>query len=375
MDIKRVAYLILLLFYLVGCKEVKTVSPAPVDVNAFIVEAQTIPADFEFVGVAKSSHPVEIMSRVEGYLESIDYTEGSLVNVNDPLFQIDPRQFEASVIMAEGALEREKAALWRATKSVERIAPLYKKNAASERDLDNAVGAMLAAQASVITAEGNLVKAKLDLSYTKITAPIKGLTGRSAYQPGTLITPNVNGLLTYISVLDPIWVLFSVTNNDLLKLNAEKQTEKVIIPETKDYTVYLTLSDGSSFPYKGKVNFLSPILDPKTGTMMVRAEFPNPDSQLLPGAFVKAKVVGAQRPNAIIVPQTAIFQGKGGMYVFVINSDNTLSRRKVQVGEWYKNYWVINDGLTVGEKIVAEGVNKVDEGTKVNVVAESCYVL
>lgn len=358
-----------------GAKKEVSPPPAPIDVKAFVVEAHTIPADFEFVGVAKSSHPVEIMSRVEGYLQSIDYVEGSLVNVGDPLFQIDPRQFEASVIMAEGALEREKAALWRATRSVERIAPLYKKNAASERDLDNAVGTMLAAQASVITAEGNLIKAKLDLSYTKITAPIKGLTGRSAYQPGTLITPNVNGLLTYISVLDPIWVLFSVTNSDLLKLNAQKQTDKILVPEQKDYTVTLTLSDGSAFPYSGKVNFLSPILDPKTGTMTVRAQFPNPQNELLPGAFVKAKVIGAMRPNAIIVPQTAVFQGSGGMFVFVINSDNTVSKRKVQTGDWYQNYWVIENGLTIGEKIIAEGVNRIDDGIKVNVIDQTHYDL
>lgn len=345
----------------------------PIDVKAFEVQAHTIPADFEFVGVAKSSHPVEIRARVEGYLDSINYLEGSLVHQGDLLFQIDPREFEASVQEAKGALARQEAILWRARRSLERIQPLFEKNAASQRDLDNATAEVLAAEASVLTAEGNLIKAELNLSYTHITSPVDGMSGRAIYQVGSLITPSINGLLTYVSILDPIWVYFNITNSELLQVRTDRTQENLVTPSTQNYTVTLTLSDGSQFPCVGKVNFNSPILDPKTGTMSVRAQFSNPGDTLLPGQFVKAKVLGAYRPNALLIPQTAVFQGSNGMQVFVINSDNTLTKRSVKTGAWFESYWVVSEGLQVGEKIIADGVNRIDVGSKIHVISTACY--
>lgn len=361
--------LLLIVLALVACHSKKAISPPLTQVSAFEVQTHTIPADFEFVGVTKSSHPVEIRSRVEGYLTAIDYVEGSLVREGDLLFEIDPREFEASVVMAEGELERQQAILWRAQKSLERIQPLYEKNAASLRDLDNATAQVLAAEASVMAAEGNLIKARLNLSYTTITSPITGMSGRALHQAGSLITPSINGLLTYVSIIDPIWVYFSVTNSELLQGRAEKAQEQLIVPQTEDYVVILRLSDGSTFPYRGAVNFSSPILDPKTGTMAVRAEFPNPQLALMPGQFVKAILKGAKRPDALVVPQSAIFQGKEGHNVFVINDDCTLSTRSVEVGAWYKDYWVIRSGLCPGERVVADGVNRVKEGQKVEITS------
>lgn len=353
-------------------KEIKT--PPPREVNAFQVEAHTLPADFEFVAVARSSHAVEIRSRVEGYLKSIDYVEGSLVNENALLFRIDPAQFVAEVDEAKGELERQEAVLWRAKRSVERLGPLFLRNATSLRDLDNAIAQMLAGQASVISANANLVKAKLNLSYTEIISPIKGLTGRAVSQPGALITPNVNGLLTYVSIIDPIWVLFSISGSELLEARSEKGQERLILPAEDNYTVYLTFSNGKKFPYPGKVNFSSPILNPKTGAMMIRAEFPNPDAELMPGQFVTAKITGACRPDAIAVPQTAVFQSKNGLSVFVIDpTTQTVSLRPIVEGAWYKNYWIIKKGLHVGEWVVANGVNNVQEGSVVKIVSTTCF--
>lgn len=360
--------LLFFLFIFVSWREKETLASPQVDVVAFEVQPSKIPSDHEFVGVTKSSHPVEIRSRVEGYLISIDYTEGSLVNPGDLMFRIDPREFEASVIEAEGALARQKAILWRAQKAVERTEPLYEKNAASLRDLENAIAAQLAAEASVITAEGNLIKAKLNLSYTFIQSPIRGMSGRALFQVGSLITPSVNGLLSYVSIIDPIWVYFNVTSSELMEMRNEKAQERLVLPTTtEDYTVTLKLGDGTTYPYTGKVNFTSPILDPQTGTMSVRAEFPNPQEDLLPGQFVTAKVAGAYMPDALLVPQSAVFQGREGLYVFVINSDCSLSKRLVVTGAWYKNYWVIKEGLCAGDLIVGEGVNRIHEGAKVNV--------
>ncbi len=369
-------YLLVLIGFLMlgsGCKTAPKERP-PVGVNAFRVEPQTIPAIFEFVGVAKSSHPVQIRARVEGYLNSIDYVEGSMVEKDTLLFQLDPRQFLASLEAAQGALARQEAVLWRAQRSLARIEPLYKQNAASQRDFDDATAQVLTAEASVIIAKQNVVQAELNLSYTHITSPIKGLTGRALFRDGSLITPSVNGLLTEVSVIDPIWIYFSVADNELLQGRAEGDAKTLLLPAEHQYEVTLELSDGSTYPYTGKVNFTSPTLDPLTGTMSARAEFVNPEGEVLPGQFVRAKVSGALRPNALIVPQSAVFQGNKGKSVFVI-TDNKVSIMEVEVGDWFENYWIIKQGLKPGDVVVADGVNRVHEGATIHILSTKTYTI
>lgn len=362
--------ILILLLFLSGCNgKKKEPQQIPAIVTAFQVEPQTIPATFEFVGVARSSHPVEIRARVEGYLTHIDYVEGSVVNINDLLFEIDPRPFQASLDATKGALARQKAVLWRAKRSLDRIAPLFAKNAVSQRDLDDSTASVLAAEAEVFSATANVEQASLNLSYTVITSPILGLAGRALYREGTLITPAVNGLLTTVSVIDPLWVYFSVSDNELLSGRGESEKSELILPAQDEYTVTLQLADGSLFPYSGTVNFASPTLDPQTGTMTIRATFPNPAGEVLPGQFVRAIVSGAKRPHAIFVPQESVVQGSKGQLVFVIDKNNTVAARYVEVGEWYGNYWIIKSGLQSGEIVVAEGVNKVQEGSLVQVTA------
>lgn len=362
----RVILMISCLFFLMGCHSKKK-ETVPVTVTAFRVEPQTIPADFQFVGVAKSSHPVEIRSRVEGYLQSINYTEGSMVEAGQLLFRIDPSQFEASLEEAKGELARQEAILWQSKRNLERLQPLYEQKAASQKDRDDALASVLAGEASVISANAHVVQAKLNLSYTYIISPIKGLTGRARFREGTLITPSINGFLTLVSVIDPIWILFSVSDDQLLQARAEGEANRIILPKEQQYTVDLKLSDGSTFPHQGSVNFTSPTLDPETGAMVVRAEFSNPKGEILPGQFVSATVKGAMRPNALIVPQASVSQGRKGMFVFVIKEDHTVTRREVQVGEWYQNYWIIEQGLNPGDIVVVDGVNKIEEGSLVKI--------
>jgi len=365
---KRYLLFSICLLFLGGCKKEHKELP-PTNVTAYQVVAQTIPADFEFVGVAKSSHPVEIRSRVEGYLNKIEYLEGGAVKKGAALFQIDPSQFLADVQEAQGELARQEAILWRAQRSLERIEPLYEKNAASRRDLDNATAQVLAGEAAVIEAEANLTKAELNLGYTSITSPIDGLTARAFYREGTLITPSINGLLTLVSVIDPIWVDFAVSDDQLLQAKAEGGKGRLILPPEQEFSVQLKLADGSIFANKGKVNFLSPTLNPKTGTMMIRATFENPQGELLPGQFVRAILEGATRPNAIFVPQESISKGRKGMFVYVIDANNVVSIRDVEVGSWYKNYWIVTQGLQDGEIVVAKGVNKVQAGSHVHILS------
>lgn len=350
-----------------GCGK-KPVAPPPTDVTAFVVQPKDLPAPFSFVGVARSSHPVQIRARVEGYLLSIDYVEGSMVQAGAPLFKLDPRPFQASVEEAQGALARQEAILWRAERSVERMRPLFEKHAASERDLDNAIAQKLAAEADVLTAKANLVKAELELSYTQITAPIQGWAGRALFREGTLITPSVNGELTEVSVIDPIWVYFSISDDELLAGRAEASNKHLLLPPQKEYTVTLELADGTTFPHTGKVNFASPTLDPQTGTLTVRADFPNPEGSLLPSQFVRATVSGAIRPQALFVPQQSIFQGTKGLFVFIIQADGTVTARAVEGTEWSHTYWILTSGVQPGDRVVVEGVNKVSEGSRVRVI-------
>lgn len=359
--------LLLMVLCISSCAQKKPQQIREVSVTTYEIAPQTIPVTLEFVGVAQSSHLVEIFSRVEGYLWKIAYTEGSYVCAGDLLFQIDPRQFEASVDEARGEVARQKAILWAAQKAVQRYEPLYQQKAASQRDLDNAIAHQLASEAALQSAEAKLIEAELNLSYTSIQSPISGLSGRSKYREGTLITPSVNGLLTTVSVLDPIWVIFSVSDSYLLSSREEISKNQLILPPNQNFDVSVTLADGSTLPSVGKVDFASPTLDENTGTMTVRAVFPNPEGILKPGQFVRAEVSGATRPNAIIVPQESVMQGSKGMYVFVVK-DGKAEPRQIEPGEWFRNYWIIKNGLNVGDEVVVAGVNKITNQTPVKVI-------
>lgn len=350
-------------------KEVKP-PPQPVKVTTVKVEKETIPAVFEFVGFTKSSHPVDIFARVQGYLDKIGYLEGSMVEKGDLLFQLDPRPFIAAVDRAKGMLSREEAILWNARVSRERLEPLYEQHAASRRDLDNAIASQLAAEASVQSAKANLIEAELNLSYTTLLSPISGLSGRARFREGTLITPGENALLTTISVVDPIWVDFNVPSNDILKNRDELEKGLLLFPKDMDFDMQIVLADGSFFPYYGKANFASPTLDERTGTMLVRATFQNPQKSLKPGEFAKVRALGAVRPNSLFVPQSAVLESKSGTIVYVVGEDNKAEIKAVKTGDWYGNSWVIQSGLNIGDRVIVDGVNKVQPGTPVNVVKE-----
>lgn len=339
----------------------------PVEVTATQVVPQTIPIVFEYIAVVESSHLVEIRARVEGYLEKIGYQEGEVVKTGDLLFQIDSKPFVAALDNAKATLEKQEAILWNAKRTKERLEPLFEKNAVSRRDLDNAIANELSAEAEVQSAKASVRTAELNLGYTTIVSPVTGLASRSTYQEGALIMPGSSGLLTKVSVVNPIWVNFNISLSDILKSRQELADKQLIYPKDYNFTVTLTLADGSVFPQLGKVNFAEPSLQPTTGTMLIRAEFPNPDNILLPGEFVRVHVWGAIRPNAIIVPQQAVQQGQQGMYVYVVDKENKAAMRLVTVGDWYKTDWIIKSGLEKGDTVIVEGVNKAQPGMQVKI--------
>lgn len=351
-----------------GCqKKPESAAMPAVPVSAVKITPQTIPADFQYIGVAESSHIVELRARVEGYLEKIAYQEGALVQTGDLMFVIDQRPFLASLEMAKGELARQQAILWNAQQSKNRMVPLYEKNAVSQRDLDNAIADEMAAAANVLSAQANVTQAELNLSFTEVQSPVTGMASRAIFREGALISPGPDSLLTNIYVIDPIWVNFSVSSGDLLKARDLIQRKLLVYPKDMNFDIEVVMADGSILPAKGKIDFTDPALQQSTGTMLVRSILPNPQGWLRPGQFVRVLVKGAIRPHAIIVPQTAVLQGQNGIFVYVVDATGKAAIRPIEPGDWYHDYWIINAGLQEGDVVVVEGVNRVQNHTPVEV--------
>ncbi|MBU6383146.1 MAG: efflux RND transporter periplasmic adaptor subunit [Verrucomicrobia bacterium] len=361
----KIAFLCCLLC--VACSQKKPAEQPPVPVTAIRVSPQTLPANFQYVGVGKSSHIVQMRARVEGYLESIDYVEGALVHTGELMFILDQRPFVAVLEEAQGELLRQQAILWNAEQTKNRMVPLYKENAVSQKDMDDALASEWAAQAAVAIAKANVEKAEVNLSYTTIQAPVTGMASNAKFREGALISPGPDNLLTEIYVIDPIWVYFSVSSGDILKARGEAAQGLVQLPPDNRFDIEVEFADGSVLPAEGKIDFTSPSLQQSTGTMLVRTVLPNPKGYLKPGEFVSVIVKGAVRPNAIAVPQQAVMQGMNGTFVWVINEKSEAQMRPVVAGDWYKDDWIINSGLKPGDIVITQGVNKVQNNTPVTV--------
>jgi len=362
---------LLITSFFIGCHNEKKEVQAPVEVTAITVEPRTVPVTIEYVGQTQSSHIVEIRARVEGYLDKIAYKEGSPVRQGDVLFQIDPRPFQAKLEVAKGELAAAKANLIRARREWARIEPLYKQNAVSQRDRDNAEAAFLEAEASVQSNKGKVMDAEVNLSYTTITSPVTGLSDRAYQREGALISPGPASELTIVSVPDPMWVYFSVSENDMLEYRDKIAKGLLKFPPRDDFEVQLVLADGSIFPEKGRVTFTAPLFSKETGTFLIRAVLSNPQNLLRPGQFVQVQLIGATRPNAIVVPQQAVMQTAKGHSVYIVK-DGKAELRNVEAGEWQgSDGWFITSGLKPGEEVVVNGTNKVREGALVKVAQQS----
>jgi len=342
--------------------------PAPA-VEVLTIVPQTLPADLRFVAQTESSQRVEIMARVSGFLDSINYKEGGKVKEGELMFQLDPKPFIAQLEAAEGQLRMQQARLRTAEATYKRIKPLAKLNAVSQSDLDRATGDRDSASAAVYAAEADVKQAELDLSYTKINAPLSGIASQSMQRQGAYINAmSTDSKLTYVAALDPIWVNFSVSQNLDTRLSGLIEQGLITLNNGKKLSVELLLSDNKIYPHEGVIDFSDPSYSQSTGTALVRAVIPNPDHTLRPGMFVTAKVKGGLRPNAIVIPQLAVMQGEKGHFVYVINSDNSAEVRPVVVGDYYGEAGIlILNGLLAGDRVVVNGMLKVQPGKPVSV--------
>lgn len=356
------------LIVLSGCnKSAPAVAPPPIDVTVMTVAKRETPVDFEFTAQTESSREVQIRARVDGFLEKRVYTEGSLVHAGQVLFLMDRKPFDAALQTAKGELAQQQARLTVAKANLARVVPLAAQNALSKKDLDDAVGAEKQAEASVISAQGQVQSAELNLSYTIIKSPLTGLSSFAREQEGSYVSPATSGLLTYVYQLDPMWVNFSVSENEVLRYRDEAAKGQLRFPPDNQFEVTVILADGSVYPARGRIDFANPAFSSETGTFLVRAAFDNAKGMLRPGQFVRARVSGAVRPDAILVPQQAVLQGSKSHFVWVVDADSKPRQRVVEVGEWHGNDWFITQGLLSGERVIVDGAIRVSEGASIRI--------
>jgi len=343
--------------------------PAP-EVSVVTVQPRTVPAVASFVAQTESSRQVDIVARVSGFLDKIAYREGDLVRDGQLLFQLDPKPFQAQLEAARGELQAQQARLTTAAANLGRVKPLARQNALSQSDLDRAQGDFDAAKAAVFAAQAKVKEAELNLGYTTIRSPVNGVASRSLQREGAYINAmSQTAYLTYVAALDPIWVNFSVSQNQMAKSRDEAAKGQLVLPEDQRYEVDLVLPDGATYPERGRISFADPSFSQDTGSFMVRAVLPNPKMDLRPGMFVTAYLKGAVRPDAIVVPQLAVQQGSNGHLVYVVNEAGTAEVRPVVVGDYIgeKDILVVS-GLHRGDRVVVDGVLKVVPGRPVRIV-------
>jgi membrane fusion protein (multidrug efflux system) len=349
-----------LLASLAGCK--KASGPpklgAP-DVTVMTVVAQDTPVSLEFTAQTQSSREVEIRARVDGFLDRRMYSEGDKIKAGQTMFLMDPKPFQAALQTARGQLAAQQARLTVAQQNLARVKPLAAQQALSQKDLDDAIGNEKQAEAAVISAQGQVETAELNLGYTTIKSPLNGVASYARQQDGSYLIANASGLLTYVYQIDPIWVNFSVSENEMLHFQDEISAGKLVFPPGSEFVVTVLLADGTEFPQRGTISFANPAFSTDTGTFLVRASLTNPKGTLRPGQFVRARVSGATRPNAILVPQRAVLQGAKSHFVWVVDSESKAKQRVVEVGDWSGDNWFINDGLKPGERIVVDGAIRV----------------
>lgn len=356
------ALLAVLFVTVAGCSSEKppAVHQVP-EVGVLTVSSRVVPYTFTFVAQTESSRQVEIVARVAGFLDRIAYAEGEFVKEGQVLFQIDPKPFKAQLDSAQGELAAQKARLGTAKATLARVKPLTEQNALSQSDLDRATGDFEAATAGVYSAQAKVREAELNLGYTTIMSPLGGAASRALQREGAYVGASADtAKLTYVAALDPIWVTFSVSQNQVAKLKDLVAKKVITVPSDEHFEIELVLPDGKAYPHRGRINFADPSFSKETGTFMIRASVPNPDKELRPGMFVTAKALGAERPSAIVVPQLAVQQGAKGNFVVVANAENLAELRPVVVGSYFNDKEiVIEQGLKTGDRVIVDGLVRV----------------
>jgi len=338
----------------------------PPEVTVSEVKAQSLPVTFEYVGQTAGSREVEVRARVAGIILKRNFVEGDPVKEGESLYTIDPAPFEAVAARAAADVVAAQARYEQAKRNAARMKPLYAEKAVSQKENDDAISAEQITAADVASAKARLVEARLNVTYTKVEAPVSGVSSRSLRSEGSLVE-GPQTLLTTVMQVDPIWVNFGVPDNEQASLAKEVQAGRVELPKDGAFEVSLRLNDGTIYDKVGKLNFSDVRVSPTTGTRERRAELPNPDGRIRPGEFVRVILKGAIRPNAITVPQRAVLEGPQGKFVYVVDEKGTAQPRPIDVGDWAGDAWIINKGVQPGDKVIVEGLMKLGPGAPVRI--------
>jgi membrane fusion protein (multidrug efflux system) len=351
----------LLLTIGVACSKKEAPPPPPPDVQVAEVVQKDVPIYIELVGATLGSEDVEIRARVEGYLVSYNFTEGSFVRKGQLLYRIDPQPFEAALAEAKADLATARTRLEKTNNDVARLTPLAKEQAVSQQELDNALSAQQAAGAQVAAFDAKLTKAKLDLAYTSITSPTDGLIGTTQKKVGSLIGRGET-LLNTVSQINPILFRCAIAEAEYLKI-ARRGTGRAL---GEKFGVELILADGTVHPHKGRLDAVERAVDPTTGTLTGQFSFPNPERILRPSQYGRARFVIDLKQEALLVPQRAMQEIQGLYSVMVVKPDSTVEQRMVKASDRIGNLWVIDSGVKAGEKVIVEGIQRVSPGMQVS---------
>ncbi|MDX5373960.1 MAG: efflux RND transporter periplasmic adaptor subunit [Pseudomonadaceae bacterium] len=342
----------------------------PPDVVVETVKVESLPLQFEYPARTAGYREVQVRAQVSGILQERTYQEGSQVRQGQVLFRIDPRPYAAALARAKGALAQEQARYRQTERDLKRIRELQKKGFASESELDNAISNFEQSKANIEAARAEVQAKQIDLDYTTVKAPISGITSKETVSEGSLMVagdPNAS-LLTQITQLDPIYVNFAAPDREVSSVRSGLQSGNLVREGGQQMSVEIKFGDGSSYPLEGKVDFTDSTIDRATGTVSVRAVVPNPDQALMPGQFVRVVVKGISKPNAVTVPERAISQGPNGTFVYVVDEQGLARIRPVTTAHTAAGRWVVESGIAAGDRVIVEGLPKVQPNAPVKVV-------
>jgi RND family efflux transporter MFP subunit len=368
----------LLIWALAACsgQSNEYVEPPPPKVTVAKPLQQEVTDYLEFTGTTQAFEEVEVRARVAGFLESMNFTPGTKVEKGDLLFVIDPRQYQAELNAANAELSSAEAQLKRAEIEFNRAEKLFKQKAGAETDVVKWRGQRDVARADVLRAKAKVEKAALDLSYTKVTAPITGRVGRNLVDLGNLVGEREPTLLTTVTRYDPMYAYFNLNERDLLKvmaMNRKKVQDKGLDPAEDpeieaDIPVFLQLANEEDYPHRGKLDFAESGVDKETGTLQLRGVFPNPGPApvLIPGLFVSLRMPVAKRDNALLVTERAIGSDQSGRFLLAVNNENMVEKRPIRMGQLVDGLRVIEEGLQPDESVVVIGLQRARPGAKVD---------
>lgn len=346
-----------------ACKKPVAVAPPPTIVEVMEIVTTEVPLSSTLIGQLDSPQNVEVRARVEGFVDKMPFTEGVEVKQGEILFELDKKPFLERLAAATGALGEANAALNKYQKDVARLEPLVGRKAIPQQDLDNALASVDVGQAGVITAQARVESAQLDLGYCEVKAPITGLIGATQVSIGELVGKGEPTLLATISTLDPIWFYCNVSEVDYIK--AEEKS-RAIGRDIASLPLSLILAGGIEHPDQGRFVFIDRAVDVKTGTLRIRAEFPNKKKLLRPGMFARVRVDLGIRKDCLEVPERALVSLQGKTFLWVVDKEGKAGQRSVKVGEQNGSNFLVLEGIKLGERIIVEGIQKAREGVTVN---------